>query len=298
MKLTLPARPPFSFRSAVVSHGWMQLVPFTFDEKKNLLTYVDRLDSGRVVELRLREAPGGIVVEVPGSFSPSERKEVKRKAAWMFGLDLDFSEFYALARSEPKLRHAEKRAQGRVLRCPTLFEDVVKTILTTNTLWAATRRMNANLVAQFGDPLPGDPSRHAFPTPAELGESSEATLRSETRLGYRAPYILELACRVASGDLDLEGLKAEDLPTPDLRKRLLAIKGVGNYAAANLLVLLGRYDFLPVDSWALKVVSYEWFDGRPVQPAQVEAAFEKWGKWKGLAYFHWDWSYQPPGVTP
>jgi 3-methyladenine DNA glycosylase/8-oxoguanine DNA glycosylase len=295
MKLSLTAHPPFSFRSTVFSHGWMQLVPFTFDEEKSQLTYIDRLDSARVVELRIGEAPGGVSLEAAGTFSPSERNEIRRKARWMLELDMDFSEFYALARKEPKLNHAKQRAQGRVLRCPTLFEDVIKTILTTNTLWAATRRMAANLTAQFGDPLPADASRRAFPTPARLAGTTEAVLRAETRLGYRAPYVLELAQSVASGGLDLEALKADDLPTPELRKRLLAIKGVGNYAAANLLIILGRYDFLPVDSWALKMVSHEWFDGRPVQPAQVEAAFERWGRWKGLAYFVWDWSYNAQG---
>ncbi len=290
MKLTLTARPPFSFRSAVMSHGWMQLLPFVYEAEAGLLGYVDRLSSGRVLEYRIRETPGGIAVESDGSLSPAERLEVKHRVAWMFELDLDFSEFYALARREPKLKQAERRAQGRILRCPTLFEDVVKTLLTTNTLWSATRRMTANLVAQFGDPLPEDPSRQAFPTPGRLAKTNEATLRSETRLGYRAPYVLELARRIDSGDLNLEALKTDDIPTPELRKKLLAIKGVGNYAAANLLVLLGRYDFLPINSWALKMVSNEWHAGEPVTPADVEAAFARWGKWKGLAYFVWDWS--------
>jgi len=290
VKLTLAARPPFSFHSVVMSHGWMQLQPFGYDAEAGLLGYVDRLSSGRVLEYRIRAAPGGITVESGGSPSPAERLEIKRRVAWMFELDLDFSGFYALARREPKLKQAQRRARGRILRCPTLFEDVVKTILTTNTLWRATRRMTANLVAQFGDPLPEDPSRHAFPVPGRLAKTSEQILRTETRLGYRAPYVLELAQRTASGDLDLEALKDGNLPTPELRKRLLAIKGVGNYAAANLLILLGHYDFLPVDSWALKMVSNEWHGGEPVTPAQVEAAFEKWGKWKGLAYFVWDWS--------
>jgi 3-methyladenine DNA glycosylase/8-oxoguanine DNA glycosylase len=290
MKLTLNARPPFSFHSAVFSHGWMQLAPFGFDETSAVLSYIDRLDSGRVLAYRLGAARGGLSVESPESLSLAERAEVKRRVGWMFGLEMDFSEFYALARREPKLKRAEARAQGRVLRCPTLFEDVVKTILTTNTLWGATKRMTLNLVNQFGEPLPADPSRRAFPTPMRIAKTNEAALRAETRLGYRAPYVLELAQRVASGALDLEALKAGDIPTPELRKRLLAIKGIGNYAAANLLVILGRYDFLPVDSWALKMVSNEWHAGKPVTPAQVESAFERWGKWKGLAYFVWDWN--------
>ena len=176
----------------------------------------------------------------------------------------------------------------------------MRTILTTNTLWAATKRMCLNLVEQFGQPLEGEigdefapvlhPLRRAFPAPERLAASNEATLREQTRLGYRAPYVLELARKVASGSLDLEALKHSDLPTPELRKRLLAIKGIGGYAVAVLLMILGRYDAIPVDTWALKSVSNEWYDGEPVGKAEVEAAFERWGEWRGLAYWFWDWN--------
>jgi 3-methyladenine DNA glycosylase/8-oxoguanine DNA glycosylase len=55
-------------------------------------------------------------------------------------------------------------------------------------------------------------------------------------------------------------------------------------------MILGRYDFVPVDSWAMKMVSHEWYGGEAVGQAEVEAAFERWGDWKGLAYWFWDWS--------
>jgi 3-methyladenine DNA glycosylase/8-oxoguanine DNA glycosylase len=245
-----------------------------------------------VVEELIHEAPGGVSVEVDAQLSEAERDEVARNVTWMLGLGQDFSTFYSLARSEPKLRRVEEKAQGRLLRCPTLFEDTVKTILTTNTGWAHTIRMVERLVSQFGDPLPADPDRHTFPTPVQLATTDEGTLRSTARLGYRAPFILGLAREVASDTLDLESLKTADIPTPELRKRLLAIKGAGAYTVANLLIILGRYDFIPVDSWALKLVSHEWHDGEPVEPADVEAAFERWGEWKALAYWFWDWSYR------
>jgi 3-methyladenine DNA glycosylase/8-oxoguanine DNA glycosylase len=239
----------------------------------------------------IQEVAGGVSVEVDGQLDEAERGEIARQVTWMLGLDQDFSAFYALAREEPRLAHVEKRAAGRILRSLTLFEDVVKTILTTNTTWAGTIRMVAALVSQFGTPLPADPARHAFPTPDQLAATDAETLRSVAGLGYRAPYVLELARSVASGDLDLERFKTAGFPTPQLREQLLKIKGVGEYAAANLLMLLGRYDFVPVDSWALKMVSHEWYGGEPVGRAEVQAAFERWGEWKGLAYWFWDWSY-------
>ncbi len=286
---------PFSFGAVVASHGWRRLAPFAWDEERCELTYVGRLGLGRVVEMRLRDASGGVRIEVGCSLSDVESARVAAQVRWMFGLDQDLSAFYALARSEPKLSHVEEKAQGRLLRSPTFFEDTIKTILTTNTSWAGTIRMVEALVTGFGEALPADSSRHAFPTPERLAAEDPEALRTEAKLGYRAPYVVELAQGVASGRVNLEAFKDTELPTADLLKELLAIKGVGQYAAASLLMLLGRYDFVPVDSWALKLVSHEWYGGEAVGRPEVEAAFEGWGEWKGLAYWFWNWSYLQEG---
>jgi 3-methyladenine DNA glycosylase/8-oxoguanine DNA glycosylase len=57
-------------------------------------------------------------------------------------------------------------------------------------------------------------------------------------------------------------------------------------------MLLGRYDYVPVDSWAMTMVSKEFFGGEKVTPKQVHATFDRWGKWQGLAFWFWDWSPQ------
>jgi 3-methyladenine DNA glycosylase/8-oxoguanine DNA glycosylase len=291
MTMTLRAFPPFSLSAVVRSHGWARLAPFAMTEDGRELSRVERLHSGQVVELVIQEADHGVQVEISDQLSDREIAELSDKVRWMLGLDQDLSAFYAAARREPKLAQVEARAQGRILRSPTLFEDVVKTILTTNTSWTGTIRMVEALVSQFGDPLPVDRSRQAFPTPDRLAALDAQRLRLAGRLGYRAPYVLELARAVVSGDLDLESLKTTDEPTDQLRTRLLQINGVGVYSAANLLAMLGRYEYIPVDSWARKLVSHEWHKGEPVRSVEVESAFERWGEWKGLAYWFWDWSY-------
>jgi len=304
MNFKLPARKPFKFMSVVNSHGWTQLAPFSFDETSNTLSYILRLSNGRVIELRLTDGRDGVNVETD-SLKKSEQKEVVDSVAWMFGLDMDFSAFYAASRAEPKLAHVKKQALGRLLRSPTLFEDVVKTIFTTNTLWGATKNMTKRLVEEYGIALtsypkssggsssypPADEAPKAFPTPEAIAASSAETIKEKIRVGYRAPAIHELAVRVASGKYDLEALKHSSLPTLELRKELMTINGVGPYAAANLLLILGRSDFIPVDSWALKLVSHEWYKGKPITAREVEKRFEKWGEFKGLAFWFWDWKY-------
>ena len=291
MNLQLSARPPFSLTSVILSHGWAQLAPFDLDPDNGELSYVYRLGTGQIVDLHFNEISNGVNVDLSDKINAGDKTEIDQAVNWMFALDQEFSDFYRLAKKEPKLNHVVDKAQGRILRSPTLFEDVIKTILTTNTTWAGTIRMTEALVTQFGDPLPGEFERYAFPTPEAIAASDEVTLRGTTRLGYRSPYILNLAQEIVTGVLDLESLKSNDKPVDQLRKELLSIKGVGNYAAANLLMLLGHYGYLTIDSWALKMVSYEWNDDAPIGPAEVEAAFEDWGDWKGLAYWLWDWSY-------
>ena len=295
MNLSLPAVGRFVLSSVVGSHGWCVLAPFDWDADAGALTRIERLNSSRVVALRVSQAAAGVNVTVSEKLSASESDEVARKATWMLGLGQDLGAFHRVAHGEPGLAHVVPGAQGRFLRGPTVFEDVVKTILSTNTSWSGTVRMTADLVAELGEPYCGDTGgepkgQRAFPTASAMAVSDEVVLRDRVRLGYRAPFVLDLARAVDSGKIDLELLKTSSDSSAELHRRLMTIRGVDSYAAASVLLLLGRYDFVPVDSTARASVSKEWYGGQPVGAAEVEAAFERWGTWKGLVYWFWDWS--------
>src|SRR5206468_6501523 len=118
-------------------------------------------------------------------------------------LDEDLSGFYDAAREDPDLSWVTAGA-GRMLRSPTVFEDVVKTICTTNCAWSATVRMATALVVELGVEAP-DGGR-AFPSPAEMAEADDEFYRDVVRAGYRGPYLRALAADVAGGSLDLEAL--------------------------------------------------------------------------------------------
>lgn len=288
MSFTLTPPSSFSLPAVVRSHGWIQMPPFE-ETPDHGLSYNIRLSTGKVLRFEVHTINANLRVDSTELLTEAEQSELSSHITWMLGLEQEFDEFYTLASQEPKLAKMVERKAGRVLRSPTLFEDVVRTLLTTNTLWQHTLRMCRELTWRYGDPLSCEPDLHAFPSPERLAQVDETSLREQCRMGYRAPYVAELAQRVASHQLDLEALKTSALPTRELRKELLGIKGVGGYAAANLLMLLGRYDYVPVDSWALKVVSNEFFAGEKVTPKQVQETFERWGSWQGLAYWFWDW---------
>lgn len=293
MQISLAPPIPFSLYSVVHSHGWFQLTPFEILEDGQVLAYTIQLAAGKVVRFEVREIAGLVSISAPENLFPAEEDEIWEAVRWMLGMDTSLDAFYREAKDEPRLQKAVQNGAGRILRSPTLFEDVVKTILTTNTQWNMTRSMNRKLTEFYGARHPDDATLYAFPKPEILATVTEDELKEKVRVGYRAPFIIDLAKRVAEGSLDLEGLRTSQLPGKELRTEFLKIKGLGPYAAANLLMLLGRYDFLPIDSWALKMVSLEWHNGAKVKPADVDKAFSRWGNFKGLAYWLWDWTCNP-----
>ena len=291
MRLELVARPPFNFQATVRSHGWRRLPPFSWDGEG--LGRVERLSTGRVVRLAVggTDELTGVIVDIraSGALSEEELGEIEGKVSWMLRLEEELIDFYGLCEGEPALGHVVEEGKGRVLRSPAVYEDVVKTICTTNCTWRQTEGMVSRLVERLGEPYALEPALRAFPTAEAVAEAGENYLRQEVKLGYRASSIALLSRQAASGDLDLEGLKHSPLETAELYKRLKSIKGVGQYAAAHILAFLGRYDYLGVDTWARKLVSERFFDGAPVTDKGVQEVFAPWGKWRFLAYWFWDW---------
>jgi N-glycosylase/DNA lyase len=205
-------------------------------------------------------------------------------------LDADLSPFYAVAADDPELAWATAGA-GRMVRSPTVFEDVVKTISTTNCTWSATVRMVHAIVLHLGEPAAGaadgDPWGRAFPTPSAMAEAGETFFRDVARAGYRGSYLLQLARSVAEGDLDLEWFgraSPDELPDAELEARLLALPGVGPYAAAHVMMTLGRYHRLILDSWTRP--TYARLTGRgSVTDRAIERRFRRYGPYAGLAFW-------------
>ena len=280
MRITAP--PSFNFKNTILSHGWCELLPFRIDEDRFELSYV--LDPGtgvNPIDILLREAAGKIEIDVAGSKPDGGEAQLGRNsAAHVLRLDEDLNGFYKVTSEEAGLEWIAKRGAGRLLRSPTVFEDLVKTICTTNCSWALTKSMVGNLVEKLGKPSAAGGS--SFPTPGAMASVDELFYRDEIRAGYRGPYLAELARRVDSGDLDPESWLASTLPTNELKKEILGVKGAGNYAAENLLKLLGRYDGLALDSFLRSEFYKKHRAGTACSDKEIEAHYERFGCWRGL----------------
>ncbi len=276
--------PDFSFWRTAYSHGWYDLLPFRADREHQTLSRVLRLHDGTLADCTMRTAPGGVRIHAAATIplSATHRKEIRAALGTCLRVDDDLSAFYRAMRRLPEYRWIARHRAGRLLRAPTMFEDAVKMICTTNCTWALTVQMVRGIVRTFG---PTDGTLNAFPDPASIAAATEATLRNKCSTGYRSPAVLELADAVASGRLPIESWRTTTCSTEELFATMCTVRGIGPYAAGNLLRLAGRYEHLGLDSWVRKQWRMLHARGRAVSDARIERYYERYGAWRGLMFW-------------
>ena len=264
---------PVDFARTLLSHGVAELAPNVVEPDGSSLETV-LPGAGKAWTVRVvADGPGTARLEGPADLAPVIRH--------MLRLDEDLSSFYERASEDPDLAWAAEGA-GRMLRSPTVFEDLVKTICTTNCTWSATLRMVNALVSELG--VEAADGRRTFPTPIAMAEAPEAFYAGVAKAGYRGAYLQSIAGDVAAGTLDLEALNDPALGDDEVVERLLALPGVGPYATAHMMMLLGRYQRLILDSWTRP--TYRRLAGRPrVTDVGIQKAFRRYREYAGLAFW-------------
>ncbi|MQB01287.1 MAG: Fe-S cluster assembly protein HesB [Actinobacteria bacterium] len=297
---------PVDLWRTLISHGMVSLPPMALDEDARRLELTLPMDGYRPRTVRIAGRGPDARIDVFGPrANAGEIKEIKRSVGHVLRLDEDLSPLYHAVQDDPDLRWVTSGA-GRMIRSPTVFEEVVKTICTTNCSWALTERMVSALVEDLGRPAPGvahrGPWGRAFPTPEAMAGKDEAFYRDVVRAGYRAPYLVALAGSVAGGAIGLEELAhapAEEIPDEEVERRLLALPGVGPYAVAHIMMMLGRYSRLILDSWTR--AKYARLIGcKTIKDSTIERRFRRYGPYAGLAFWLFvtsDWVTEHPEIA-
>ena len=258
------------------SHGWYDLAPFRYDEAARELSFAAQ-DAGRPFTVTVRSRDGELTASASlGAGARAVRAAVRR----VLDLDADLAPFHRLCRAAKGdgFSWIARRGGGRVLRAPSLFEDAVKVLATTNCSWSLTRLIVVDLIAVAG-------AGGAFPSAEAVAGLGEARLRKEARLGYRAPFLAAFAERVASGKADLSRWEDPERTDDGVEAEIRAEAGFGPYAAASIGRLLGRHAKLGLDSWSRKKVAAIRFGGRTVSDSRVEKLYGPFGRWAGLAFW-------------
>jgi N-glycosylase/DNA lyase len=290
MVLTTPQ--DFDFWQTVISHGWYDLPPFKVDHERKTLHRVLTLPDFTPVRCSVRERGSTLQMETyaVAPLSRTERSHLTQQLRTCLRLDESFVSFHRTTRRYAPYRWIASARAGRLLRAPSAFEDTVKMLCTTNCSWGLTVAMVGRIHEEFG--RVGLDGCRAFPDPAAIAGTTEAILRRRCKTGYRAPYILEFARRVTSGELDCERWRNSPLTTGALEDEMRSVRGIGPYAAGNLLKLAGRYERLGLDSWVRTRFATLHARGRRVSDGRIEREYAQFGEWRGLIFWlemtrHW-----------
>ncbi len=271
--LSIPTPTRFDYLTTVDSHGWRDLAPFRYDQDTQTLFRRHRLADGAPIDWQVTQRADGLhlVIESPSPLSDAAHDEIRQAVARVFALDWNPAPFYESLRDQAGYAWVEQGQHGRLLVTPTVWEDVAKTLLTTNTTWGQTKNMAARLCTLAAD--------GCFPLPAQIAAFDAADLAAKTGMGYRAAYLVALAQRVVSGEIDLEAWC--DQAAPQIVTALKGMKGFGAYATGTILRLLNHHDALAIDTVARS--AFKRLTGsQTAADAELHAYYAPFGAWRGL----------------
>lgn len=227
--------------------------------------------------IRLRQTPDGIVVEG----LPDERtlRGLRRYLALDEPLDAiekDLAQDRVLGRI---LSHTRGLALLRQDPWECLISFITSAFNNIPKIELSLDRLTRRFGEQVGE------GAWAFPSPTRLAGASLRDLR-RCALGYRAPFVRDVARMVDSREVDLHALGRLDYGPA--RKTLLALPGVGEKVAdCVLLFAYGNGEAFPVDVWVKRAVE-RWYFGSKHKTARDIRAFaqRRFGTLAGYAQQH------------
>ncbi len=208
---------------------------------------LQRVVRGR--EVRIEAAPGGVDVDpLDGETEPAVRT--------LLGAAFDLQAFYEFAAGEPVLALLTPRLAGlRPPLNPDPFETLVTAISAQQVSLRAAFAVRNRFIERYGK---RGVHAFAFPTPERLRGVSPDDLLAVGFSRRKAEYILGLAERAE----ELSELAA--LPDDDVKARLVAMRGLGEWTADWFLARhLARPRAWPAGDLGLrKAVGAFYFEGR------------------------------------
>ncbi|MCL5027237.1 MAG: DNA-3-methyladenine glycosylase [Chloroflexi bacterium] len=283
----LCASPPFDFdlTASLFARFPSEIVDVYRD---NVYSRVFGLD-GRPGLARSWAERGGLprlnVLVTDEAISDGDLSTVEARLRHTFDLDFPLNDFYGALGGDPLLAPLIARYNGlRMLVRPYLFEALVMSITTQQINLTFAYNLKARLVQKFGQTVEYEGQTYfAFPAATALAKATITDLRQMQYSERKADYIIGLARRVASGELDMEGLAR--LPDDEFIQEVTKVRGLGRWSAEWTLSRgLGRPDIVAADDIGVqRAFSRYCFAGKPVTATQVRELAERWRPYRSYA---------------
>lgn len=214
--------------------------------------------------VRLRAQAGQIIAQTsadPGNWD------------WMrhyLQLGINLNAVLAAFPTDPAMQASVAACRGLRLLRQDQWECLASFICSSTKQIVQIRQIIALLCERFGEPCatpPGAPPAWSFPTVERIAAASEAELRA-CKLGFRAPYLLGTARKLAAGEVNLA--RVANYPLAEAREELCRLPGVGHKIAdCALLFGFGFEQAFPVDVWVMRALRQLYFPKRKPKPRRL-----------------------------
>jgi DNA-3-methyladenine glycosylase II len=136
------------------------------------------------------------------------------------------------------------------------------------------------------------------PTPQQLLEIDETTLRQVGLSRPKIGYVKDLAEHILDGRLDMEHISS--LPNDQIIEQLTAVKGIGEWSAHMFMLFgLGRLDILPWGDLGIKKAAQQIYKLKELpDKAKLEsiAKKHKWAPYQSIASWYLWKSLENEGI--
>jgi len=260
------------------AHGWMKLAPFRWDQGSKTLHFSVFIDD-IPIDIDTFQEGSKIVASITSCINLTDDQIDSAVKVISRALDLNTSTNDLLETAErigQEYVCIIKKGAGRLLHSPTLWEDAVKTLFTTNCTWSLTQKMcDAACSERFSWAAPS--GTFPFPSPHTFAKYTTVQIKKMIPVGYRSEYLIPLANRFTQDPI-LSDIETNGYNYQEADKLVRSLKGFGDYGVAHLLILSGYFNEIPIDT---VVVSYLKKNYRVRKPKSfINRTYRKWKKYK------------------
>ncbi|CAA7060945.1 unnamed protein product [Microthlaspi erraticum] len=287
----------FDMEKAVCNHGFFMMAPNLWNPKTKSLTRPLRLSDSSSTNVTISHQASQPFLEIKvhdiDNVSRVDEELIFQQVRRMLRLsdkdELQVTEFQKLHEG------AKKSNFGRIFRSPSLFEDMVKTLLLCFNTWENSLRiashlckLQSKLAENSEDREPRKEIVENFPSAKEIASFKKELISEHCKLGYRDKWIHILANRIERGSLNLQKMESGEMEAEEIAKKVSNLKGFGLFATATVLMCIGHYHRVTCDTETLRLFGElhgkEKYSKKTLEK-QAQSLYHRFSPFQCLAYW-------------
>jgi len=286
-EMLLAVQQPFDFQECLVflSRSEQEVLHVTTPDTVRKLMRIGE----RLILIELREEGNHIHVRFPfDEVSETEKERVAREVRDWLDLERDLKPFETMGEKDELLAPLIEAHRGlRMIGFPDLFEALVWAIIGQQITLSFAYTIKLRFVERYGDQRVVEESTYwMFPRAERIALLEPEELRELQFSRRKAEYVIDIAREITNGDLSKTALQS--LSSANIRERLLAIRGVGEWTADYVLMkcFQDASAFPIADVGLHQAIQHQLGTSKKPTIEEVKRYGESWQGWEGYATFY------------